>query len=86
MNGRPATLNLTTVVPFVLRDPRHRGGNSRAVRRELYVNPLVEAQSHDVVPTRNEKNSSRIVGLPGRLSQHNVIRQQMRDRCSPLDS
>jgi hypothetical protein len=25
------------------------------VRRELYSNPLVEAQSHDVVPTRNEK-------------------------------
>jgi hypothetical protein len=26
------------------------------VRRELYVNPLVEAQSHDVVLTRNEKD------------------------------
>jgi hypothetical protein len=25
------------------------------VRRELYVNPLVEAQSHHVVPTRNGK-------------------------------
>ena len=25
------------------------------LRRELYVNPLVEAQSHDVAPTRNEK-------------------------------
>jgi hypothetical protein len=39
----------------VVRNPRHRGGNSGVVRRELYANALVDAQSHAVGPSRNEK-------------------------------
>jgi len=47
--------NPPTVVPVVVRNCRHRGGNSRVVRSEQDANPRVEAISPGVVPSRNEK-------------------------------
>jgi hypothetical protein len=66
---------MPTVVPFVVRNPRHQGGNLRVLQPEQYANPLVEAQSHAVGPTRNEKA---VGSIPTGGSTHAQVKATLR--------
>ncbi len=72
-----ARIQRLAVVLFVVRNPRHRGGISRAVRKKQYVKPLVEGQSHDVVPTRNEKVGSWIPWPTWQAPQRDAVDPQV---------